>query len=262
MTRVIKDFRYIAWIFALMFFVAATLPVGDVSSARDFDKILHFTGFFYLMVFFLKGYKESAWYKMLVLTILIGLLVEIVQAFLPYRSFSLYDFLADALGAVSGYLSFRFLGDLTIDAVGTFLFIGKIPIGPGTIAGFIFVAAIHFLELSSSFVFTFILTATIVGVWVSSYYQEKSKKEDPGEIVIDEVVGTGIAVMFHSFTPQVLLLGFFFFRFFDIVKPWPVKTFERLPGGIGIMADDIVAGVMANILLTFLSHGLINISGV
>ncbi len=262
MTRVLRDFRYIAWIFAFLFFVAATLPVGDVSGAHGFDKVLHFVGFFYLMVFFLRGYRENTWYKMLVLTILIGLLVEIVQAFLPYRSFSLYDFLADFLGAVSGYLSYRFLGDLPIDAVGTFLFIGKIPVGPGTIASFVFVMAVYNLELSSRFVAIFLVTATIVGIWVSSYFQDKSEDEDPRQVVIDEVVGVGVAIMFHKFTLPVLLLGFVFFRFFDIVKPWPIRSFEKLPGGIGIMADDIVAGVMANILLTFLGHGLIYIGGI
>ncbi len=262
MIRVLKDFRYIAWIFAFLFFIAATLPVGDISGAHGFDKILHFVGFFYLMVFFLRGYTENSWFKMLMITILIGLSVEIVQAFIPYRSFSFYDFLADSSGAILGYLSYRFFGDLSIDAIGTFLFIGKIPFGPGTLASLTFILAIYYLQLSPRFVAMFLITATIVGVWVSSYFQDKSGSEDPAQVVIDEVVGVGVAVLFHNFSLPVLISGFILFRFFDILKPWPIKNFERLPGGIGIMADDIVAGVMANILLTFLSHGLIYISGI
>ena len=75
-------------------------------------------------------------------------------------------------------------------------------------------------------------------------------------------MGVGTAIIFHKFTLPVLLTGFVFFRFFDIVKPWPIKYFENLPSGLGIMADDIVAGLLANILLTFLLSGLINISGI
>ena len=260
MTKILKDFRYIAWIFAFIFFVSAVVPAGHLASVNNFDKLLHFTGFFFLMVFFMKGYEKN-WLKMLIVTLAIGFFVEIVQAFIPYRTFSMEDFLADAVGAVTGYLAFRFTGDLTIDFVGTFGFIGKIPVGPGTIASFVFVLLIYYLKLSESFVGLFLISATIVGVWVSSYLEDKWG-DDPKSVVIDEVVGVGTAIIFHRFTLPVLLTGFVFFRFFDIVKPWPIKYFENLPSGLGIMADDIVAGLLANILLTFLLSGLINISGI
>ena len=260
MTKILKDFRYIAWIFAVIFSISAIIPVGHLASINDFDKFLHFTGFFFLMVFFMKGYQEN-WLKMLILTLSIGLFVEIVQALIPYRMFSVEDFLADAFGAGSGYVAFRLTGDLAIDFIGTFGFVGKIPVGPGTIASLVFVLLIYYLKLSESFVILFLVASTIVGIWVSSYLEEKWG-EDPKSVVIDEVVGVGTAVIFHKFTLPILLTGFVFFRFFDIAKPWPIKYFENLPSGIGIMADDIVAGILANILLTFLLSGLINIGGI
>ncbi len=261
MVRALRDFRYIAWIFAAVFFIAAVLPVGKLGGTGNFDKVLHFTGFYFLMIFFLQGYRNKSWLTMLLISLTIGFFVEIVQAGIPYRSFSLYDFLADAFGAICGYISYRLIGDVNIELVGTFGFIGKIPVGPGTIASCVFILAIHLLNFTNQSVALFTITATIVGVWVSSYLEEKWG-DDPSQVVIDEVVGVGFAILLHRFTIPILLSGFFLFRFFDIVKPWPIKYFEKLPSGIGVMADDIVAGIMANILLTFLSSGLINISGI
>ncbi len=261
MARALRDFRYIAWIFAAVFFIAAIIPVGNLGGTGNFDKVLHFIGFYFLIIFFLHGYQNRSWITMLIISLGIGFLVEVVQAGIPYRTFSLYDFLADAVGAVCGYISYKLIGDVNIELIGTFGFIGKIPIGPGTIASFIFILLVHHFKFTNEFVTLFIVTASIVGVWVSSYLEEKWG-EDPSEVVIDEVVGVGFAILFHKFTFPVLLSGFLFFRFFDIVKPWPIKYFEKLPSGIGVMSDDIVAGIMANILLTFLSSGLINISGI
>jgi len=94
----------------------------------------------------------------------------------------------------------------------------------------------------------------VVGVWASGGEGRRRGAEDPGPVVIDEVVGQWLTVV-----PALLLLenqtrlnlgmvaiaGFFLFRFFDVAKPWPVKNFEELPGGVGIMADDIAAAVYA-----------------
>lgn len=260
MTRIFRDFRYIAWLFALIFVVSAILPLEDLANVNNFDKILHFSGFFFLMIFFMKGYRKN-WLQMLILTLSIGLLVEVVQVLIPYRTFSPEDFLADAVGAILGFLSFRFTGDLAIDFIGTFGFIGKIPVGPGTLASLIFVFLIYYFKFSENFLLLFLITSTVVGIWVSSYLEEKWG-DDPSSVVIDEVAGVTAAVVFHSVTLPVLFTGFLLFRFFDIVKPWPIKHLEKLPSGVGIMADDVVAGILANILLTFLSSGLINIGGV
>jgi phosphatidylglycerophosphatase A len=82
-------------------------------------------------------------------------------------------------------------------------------------------------------------------------------EEDPGEVVIDEVAGVLLSALMCPWTPVPLFIAFLSFRLFDIWKPFPVRTLEQLPGGIGVMADDLAAGVYALVfttaLLSFLS---------
>lgn len=88
------------------------------------------------------------------------------------------------------------------------------------------------------------------GVWASTYVAEHGGKKDPQIVVIDEVLGQWIAlgpIPYWSWdTALVALLAF---RFFDIVKPYPIRKLERLPGGAGIVADDLLAGMYAAIVV-------------
>jgi len=73
--------------------------------------------------------------------------------------------------------------------------------------------------------------------------------EDPGLVVIDEVVGQWVTLTALPFTPATAAIGFVLFRVMDVVKPWPARDLERVPGGWGIMADDVAAGVWAHLAL-------------
>ena len=73
--------------------------------------------------------------------------------------------------------------------------------------------------------------------------------KDPGIVVVDEVVGQWVTLTALPFTPITAALGFLLFRAMDILKPWPARDLERVPGGWGIMADDVAAGVYAQLLL-------------
>ena len=73
--------------------------------------------------------------------------------------------------------------------------------------------------------------------------------EDPGLVVIDEVVGQWVTLTALPFTPATAAIGFVLFRAMDVVKPWPARDLERVPGGWGIMADDVAAGVWAHLVL-------------
>jgi phosphatidylglycerophosphatase A len=91
----------------------------------------------------------------------------------------------------------------------------------------------------------------LIGTWAASRTEKLSEKKDPGKVVIDEVAGQMIALLpvplaFGSIW-WYTILAFLLFRFFDIVKPYPARKFESLHGGLGIMADDVVAGVYAGI---------------
>lgn len=107
----------------------------------------------------------------------------------------------------------------------------------------------------------------LIGVWASGRTAPIFGRKDPSQAVVDEVMGQLITLCFLPFVSEnlsgvtgaswmnsrvawlLVLLGFLLFRFFDIVKPFPIRTLEMLPGGLGICADDIVAGVYAGICL-------------
>lgn len=95
-----------------------------------------------------------------------------------------------------------------------------------------------------------IITAlvTLLGVFVTNKLAEDWGK-DPSKVVIDELIGVWIAMIFIPFTWLNLLLAFILFRFFDIAKPLGVRKMEALKGGTGVMMDDVLAGIYANIVL-------------
>jgi phosphatidylglycerophosphatase A len=94
---------------------------------------------------------------------------------------------------------------------------------------------------------------TFIGIWAASRTEKLSGKKDPSKVVIDEVAGQFIALLPVPFLINeawwTAILAFVFFRFFDIVKPYPARKFESLESGLGIMADDIVAGIYAAIVV-------------
>ena len=73
--------------------------------------------------------------------------------------------------------------------------------------------------------------------------------KDPPQVTLDEVMGYWVSVLFHPFSITVAVAAFVLFRIIDIVKPWPIRRLERIPGGFGIMIDDCVAGVYTNLIL-------------
>ena len=94
-----------------------------------------------------------------------------------------------------------------------------------------------------------VVVACIIGVKAADIYEAHSGKKDASEVVIDELAGQWIALLVIPFDWRWWLTAFLLFRLFDIAKPGPVKMAERLPGGIGVMADDVVAGVLVATLL-------------
>jgi len=94
-----------------------------------------------------------------------------------------------------------------------------------------------------------VVIACIIGVKAADMYEAHSGKKDASEVVIDELAGQWIALLVVPLDWRWWLAAFVLFRLFDIVKPGPVRMAERLPGGLGVMADDVVAGVLAAALL-------------
>ncbi len=91
-----------------------------------------------------------------------------------------------------------------------------------------------------------------VGLWAAGTYEKNSGRRDPGEVIVDEAVGQLIATLGHvsgmGLAPETVnfvVPAFILFRFFDILKPWPVCACEKAPGGLGIMLDDAAGGAFA-----------------
>jgi phosphatidylglycerophosphatase A len=101
-----------------------------------------------------------------------------------------------------------------------------------------------------------VLVITVVGTWAATRVEKLSGRKDPGIVVVDEVAGQLTALLFLPFYATNLWLvvaGFILFRLFDIWKPYPIRRLESLGGGLGIMADDLLAGLYAAVLLSLVT---------
>jgi len=119
----------------------------------------------------------------------------------------------------------------------------------GTVGSLVAAVAIWLIPFSTAGLFWTLVAVTIVGVWSGSRVERLVGVKDPGVIVIDEVAGMMLSVLLVPRTIWTLLAGFVLFRIFDIVKPFPAHRSQSLGGGIGVMIDDLIAGLYALILL-------------
>jgi len=129
----------------------------------------------------------------------------------------------------------------------TFFGTGFFPIAPGTAASFLTVLLfkLGLYKFFWPFQALIIVALFISGGAASTRYARLLNRKDPGRIVIDEICGQLIALFLVTPGWKELLLAFFLFRIFDIIKPYPIKKLEALPHGWGIMADDVGAGLAA-----------------
>ena len=141
-------------------------------------------------------------------------------------------------------------------AIATGLYSGYLPKAPGTwgsLVGLLLFFLLHTLSLP-------VYLAVVAGLFVvGSFAAGEAEKildnRDPGLVVIDEIVGILITMIAVPATPLAMALGFILFRIFDILKPFPVNFFDqRFHGGLGIMLDDVMAGIYSLIILQFLLH--------
>ncbi|MCK5058341.1 MAG: phosphatidylglycerophosphatase A [Candidatus Aminicenantes bacterium] len=133
--------------------------------------------------------------------------------------------------------------------IATFFNVGKFPLAPGTLASLIttvvfYVVNVH-LQPSVYAQIATIALLFIIGIPAASAAEKHFKKKDPGLCVIDEIPGQMLSLLFVPYSPGLYAAGFFLFRFFDIIKPFPVRQADGIPGGFGVMFDDIVAGLYA-----------------
>jgi len=151
-------------------------------------------------------------------------------------------------------------------AVATVAGLGDRLPAPGTLAGslpaalgfWLAVAVVPDDRFRNAGLVIAVALAAVVGMWTAGVEARRRGVHDPGAVVIDEVAGQWLALvvawlLLRPATPTGLAVlvaaGFVLFRLLDVVKPWPIRKLERLPGGLGIVADDLAAGLLAGLLI-------------
>lgn len=129
--------------------------------------------------------------------------------------------------------------------------VGRAPVAPGTFGSAAALVVYGLVRRAgwAGVEIPLIATLFVVGIWAASRVAHDIGKTDPGVVVIDEVVGMLVTLALLPVSPFGVLVGFLLFRLFDIVKPFPAAQSEHLPGGLGIMTDDVIAGVYAHLAL-------------
>ena len=131
--------------------------------------------------------------------------------------------------------------------------VGYLPLAPGT-WGSIFAILLWWVFIKDLNLYVFgviIVLFFIIGIVTSNIMIDELDDNDPSHIIIDELVGQWLALLFLPKGLINIAIAFILFRFFDIIKPWPISLIEKLPKGLGVMSDDLVAG--------FITLGLIQV---
>jgi phosphatidylglycerophosphatase A len=141
-------------------------------------------------------------------------------------------------------------GDFLVKAVSTVFFIGYLPLVPGTFGSIVGVGLFFLLKgstLATYFLFVFSIIA--LGLITAGRMEKLLNKKDPGCIVIDEVAGMLVALSFVPYDFKLVFIAFLFFRILDTFKPYPAIRLQNRHGAVGVMGDDLIAGIYTNIVL-------------
>ncbi len=138
--------------------------------------------------------------------------------------------------------------------VGTFFYIGYMPLAPGTWGSLAIVLLLYVFPVQDLYWQIVILISLILAsVWSGNILEKADQKEDPGYIVIDEAAGMFLSLFaLPSENFKVCLIAFILFRIFDMVKPFGINRLQEVHGGVGIVADDLAAGLLAWIITTLI----------
>ena len=129
--------------------------------------------------------------------------------------------------------------------------VGYLPFAPGT-WGSVFAILLWWVLLKDLNTFIFgvvIIIFLLIGIVVSNIIIDQSGDHDPSHIIIDELVGQWLALFLLPEGFFNIAISFILFRFFDIIKPWPIRLIEKLPKGLGVMSDDLTAGLITLVLI-------------
>jgi phosphatidylglycerophosphatase A len=135
--------------------------------------------------------------------------------------------------------------------IATCAYVGYAPVAPGTWGSGVGLLVYYLVRRQQSLTIELGVLAVIflVGLWAATEAEHHFGGIDPGPVVIDEVIGMLMTLALHPVNLSGAILGFLIFRVLDVVKPWPARRLELLPGGFGVVLDDAMAGIYGNLLL-------------
>jgi phosphatidylglycerophosphatase A len=137
-------------------------------------------------------------------------------------------------------------------------YVGYVPVAPGTAGSAVGLALLGAVRLTGSVMVEIALLAVVAAaaIWSAGVAERHFGRTDPAPVIIDEVVGMLVTLLLLPVSVTGAGVGFLVFRLLDIVKPWPARGFEALPGGIGVIADDAMAAVYGYLIM----RGLIGLA--
>jgi phosphatidylglycerophosphatase A len=135
--------------------------------------------------------------------------------------------------------------------IATCAYVGYAPLAPGTWGSAVGLAVYYAVRRQASIPIELAVIAVvfIIGLWAATEAEHHFGGIDPGPVVIDEVIGMLMTLALHPVNVFGAILGFLIFRVLDVVKPWPARRLELLPGGFGVVLYDAMAGIYGNLLL-------------
>jgi phosphatidylglycerophosphatase A len=134
-------------------------------------------------------------------------------------------------------------------AIATVLGVGHAPVAPGTFGSAAGLLLWWLLPGSTAAQAIAVLVLFVAGSWAGGIAERHFGRTDPGQVVVDEVMGMLITLFMNPVGWKGALAGFLLFRVFDVIKPYPANKLEQLHGGVGVMADDGMAAIYANLVL-------------
>lgn len=140
---------------------------------------------------------------------------------------------------------FRFITKI----LSTFFYIGYLPLIPGTFGSLAGIFLIYLVKVYALNYLLLTLVVIVIGFLVCGQAEKAMQKKDPRYVVIDEVSGMLLSLLFLPYDIKLVIIAFILFRVLDTLKPFPAGRLEKLKGSVGIMSDDLIAGLYTNFIL-------------
>ncbi|MEO0230337.1 MAG: phosphatidylglycerophosphatase A [candidate division WOR-3 bacterium] len=246
--------RKVSYLLSVVMYIAFILFLGLYPKVRvipfkfDPSSIFHSVAFFLLILFLIDQTKNK--FVAFVFSVFLGVFIEVLQKFIPGRISSRYDFIFDIVGIILGMVLNTKGRNFVFKVIASFGGIGYIPYAPGTIASLLFTVLLYWWgTLRKIFIWQIFLIILPVAIYVAQKVEDL-KGDDPRMCVIDEIVGMCIPLLMVPHHLAFYGISFLSFRIFDIWKPFGISKMEnKVKGGLGIVLDDLVAGIYAAIFV-------------